>query len=338
MNSAGRLPVLDGLRAISILLVLASHMLPLGPKMFGLNYTAGAMGMSLFFALSGFLITSTLIHNSDIWEFLVRRLARIIPLAYAYTFIVFTFVYFDPKIALWAATFLINYFPQYMIVDLNNHFWSLCVEVHFYIAIALIVLTCGKRGIWLVWPACLIVTGFRINDGAYLAIQTHLRVDEILAGACVATVYRSSWASFARYPTALATITATLWFVSAHRDAEWFQYLRPYATASMLVAVLCHGDTLLARLLGSRPMRYVAAISYALYVVHPLTIYGWLNQGTIVERYLLKRPISFLMTFAAAHVSTFYWERFWMQAGRNWIQARRIRLAKRKQTLHHLAP
>ena len=80
----------------------------------------------------------------------MRRLARIIPLAYAYTFIVFTFVLFDPKIALWTATFLINYFTQYMVVDLNNHFWSLCVEVHFYIAIALTVFTFGKKGIWFV--------------------------------------------------------------------------------------------------------------------------------------------------------------------------------------------
>jgi peptidoglycan/LPS O-acetylase OafA/YrhL len=83
VNSPGRLPILDGLRAISILLVLAAHMLPLGPKVIALNSTAGAMGMSLFFALSGFLIASTLIHNADIREFLVRRLTRIVPLAYA---------------------------------------------------------------------------------------------------------------------------------------------------------------------------------------------------------------------------------------------------------------
>jgi hypothetical protein len=53
MNSAERLPVLDGLRAISILLVLATHMLPIGPKVLRLNETAGAMGMSLFFSLFG---------------------------------------------------------------------------------------------------------------------------------------------------------------------------------------------------------------------------------------------------------------------------------------------
>ena len=328
MNSAHRLPVLDGLRAISILLVLAAHMVPVGPSVLGLNYTAGAMGMSLFFALSGFLITSTLIHNPDVLEFLVKRLARIIPLAYAYTFIVFTVIVFDPKIALWTATFLINYFTEYMIVDLNNHLWSLCVEVHFYIAIALIVLTFGKRGLWIVWPACVFITALRVHEGAYIAIQTHLRVDEILVGACVATVYRSSWKGSIRHPTVTVAAAALLWFIAANYFVEWPQYLRPYATALVLSAVLCHGDAFLVRVLGSRPMWYIAAISYALYVVHPLTIYGWFNQGTSLERYLFKRPISFLLTFAAAHISTFHWENFWMRLGRNWIQARRTRLAK----------
>src|SRR5260370_7518042 len=93
-GSGDKFPVLDGLRAISILLVLACHLLPLGPKVLRLNETAGAMGMSLFFALSGFLITSGLMKNPQIFEFLVRRLSRILPLAYAYPlahFLTFTF-------------------------------------------------------------------------------------------------------------------------------------------------------------------------------------------------------------------------------------------------------
>src|SRR5262245_35112618 len=184
MNLTSRLPVLDGLRAISILLVLAAHMLPLGPKILTLNYSAGGMGMSLFFALSGFLITSTLLRSSDVCEFLVKRLARIVPLAYGYALIVFTIVIFDPKAAFWTTTFLLNYLTQYMVVGLNNHFWSLCVEVHFYLAIALAVFVWRKSAFWIVWPACLIVTALRISADAYMAIETHLRVDEILAGAC----------------------------------------------------------------------------------------------------------------------------------------------------------
>ena len=40
------LGVLDGWRGISILLVLAAHLLPLGPKAWRLNETAGPMGMA----------------------------------------------------------------------------------------------------------------------------------------------------------------------------------------------------------------------------------------------------------------------------------------------------
>src|SRR5262249_52900921 len=154
------------------------------------------------------------------------------------------------------------------------------------------------------------------------------RVDEILAGACIATIYKSSWTGFARRTTVSASFAAILWFVSANYYSEWLQYLRPYGTACFLAAVLCLGESSFVRLLSSRLIRYIAAISYALYVVHPLTLYEWFNQGTVVERYLFKRPISFLMTFALAHISTFHWERLWLQAGRDWIKTRRARVAK----------
>ena len=83
-----------------------------------------------------------------------------------------------------------NYFTEYL-NSYNGHFWSLCVEVHFYMAIALVVVCVGQKGIWVVWPACLAITAARISEGAYIAIQTHLRGDEILAGACVATCIRN---------------------------------------------------------------------------------------------------------------------------------------------------
>jgi peptidoglycan/LPS O-acetylase OafA/YrhL len=319
------------LRAISILLVLACHMLPLGPKFLRLNETAGGMGMSLFFALSGFLITSGLIHNADVHEFIVKRFTRIIPLAYAYSFLVFTFVAFDPKVMLWTNTFLVNYFTTYL-VNYNAHFWSLCVEMQFYLAIALVVLLASDSGIWIVWPACLAITALRINEQAYYSIYTHLRVDEILAGACLATLYQISWQGRLRYPTALVALAATLWFITSFPYAGWCLYFRPYATALLVAAVLCHRDTGLAAILASRAMRYIAAISYALYVIHPATVQGWWNEGSAYDRYILKRPISFAITFAAAHVSTFYWERPWLQAGRQWIERRR-----RKKRLESVA-
>ncbi len=320
MNSTDRLPALDGLRAISILLVLAAHMLPLGPKVLQLNSSAAAMGMSLFFCLSGFLIASGLIHNPDVPEFLVKRLARIVPLAYAYTLLTAGFLYFDPETVLWMATFLLNFRDH--TESYNAHFWSLCVEVQFYVAVAIAVAIVGRKGIWIVWPACFAITILRINMGE----GGDLRMDEILVGACVATLYRKTWAHRALFPTLLVVVAALLWFASSSPFSGWFNSLRSYATALLLAAVLSNGSNRLVKFLSLRPMRYIATISYALYVIHPLTVQGWWNEGSVFDRYLFKRPISFLMAFAAAHISTFYWERPWQLAARRWIEERRRRL------------
>src|SRR5579884_1287261 len=83
----GHIATLDGWRGISILSVLACHMLPLGPGAWSLNWTAGSFGMVLFFNLSGFLITTTLLKNPDVRAFVIRRACRIIPLAYLFVLI-----------------------------------------------------------------------------------------------------------------------------------------------------------------------------------------------------------------------------------------------------------
>src|SRR5258707_13189974 len=177
--------VLDGLRAISIILVLAAHMVPLGNH--ANTLTVGPMGMALFFALSGFLITSTLLNNSDVSAFIVKRMARIVPLAYLYISLIFIFFAISPIDLALTYAFVVNYIG---LGPYNWHFWSLCVEMQFYLVIALTVWLWGRQGLWIVWPACIAVTLMRISVGSYIDFRTHLRVDEILAGACVAMVFK----------------------------------------------------------------------------------------------------------------------------------------------------
>lgn len=320
-----RLTELDGLRAISILLVIGAHMLPLGPKFLQLNYSAGAMGMSLFFALSGFLITSTLLARPQVFDFLVRRLARILPLYFLYLIIIF--VFWDQSLLrlINGMLFTINYQTQYL-TDHSSHLWSLCVEVHFYISIALVVAAFGRRAVYLVWPACLIITGLRIIAVADIDIHTHLRVDEILAGACVATLYANG---LIRRTNAMLgifalTIAAVMWFVTS---SEWsgnaVNYARPYATGLMLALVIAAAPQFLRAALSSRPARYVAEISYALYVIHPATISGFMDQGSTAQRYLILRPISLVATFLLAHLSTFHWESIWRHAAATYLSRRK---------------
>ena len=90
-----RIPILDGWRATSILCVLGAHLVPLSPKALQLNFVAGAMGMALFFCLSGFLIVQFLAGGMPVREFLARRLARIIPLSWAALLILFLWHHYD---------------------------------------------------------------------------------------------------------------------------------------------------------------------------------------------------------------------------------------------------
>jgi peptidoglycan/LPS O-acetylase OafA/YrhL len=315
-----RISTLDGLRALSILLVLAAHMLPLGPKVLRGNEMAGAMGMSLFFGLSGFLIVSNLLSGQTVRDFFVRRLARIIPLAYAYLAFVFLILSFDPTRFFGNLLFICNY-VHWLMGDYAGHFWSLCVEVHFYIAIGIVVLCFGQRGLWLIIPACLIITGLRISGGAVINIKTHLRVDEILAGAIVALAHHRGLLKFTTSQWTVAFAVIALAAASSPLSG-WLQYARPYFSAVVLATSVVLVPSLLKTILTSRPARYVAEVSYALYVIHPITIHGWMNEGTLVERYLIKRPISLALTFIIATISTFYYERFWINCAKHLLKAR----------------
>jgi peptidoglycan/LPS O-acetylase OafA/YrhL len=191
------------------------------------------------------------------------------------------------------------------------------VEVQFYVLIAIVVGIAGRRGLWVVFPGCVLLTALRVANGAYVDIATHLRADEILAGACIGLVYNGR----SKFPTSylLLTCLVLLWITCSSPITGGLQYLRPYASALLILATLNHGQTWVGKVLTTRAMRYVAAISYALYVIHHGLIQGWWDEGSTFERYSFKRPLSFALTFLLAHLSTFYWERFWLDTARTWI-------------------
>ncbi len=313
---------LDGVRALSICFVLAAHMLPLGPKNLALNAMSAKMGMSLFFCLSGFLIVSMLHRNPDVPTFLIRRLLRIVPAVVLYLLILVVLTGISWKVVGINIAFMSNYLTEGLTGGSLGHFWSLSVEMHFYIAMALLTLLLGRRSVWLVIPAALMITLLRVDAGAYVNIKTHLRVDEILSGGILALAtlsygdkFRVFLASSPRAVVILA-MTTLLWMVSCRDDAGALNYLRPYLAASVVgIVIHCQLRPLL-RVLEGPIAAYIARISYALYIYHFLTISGWMNNGSDLTRYLVKRPISFALTFGLAHASTFWWEAYWQKLAR----------------------
>ncbi len=321
-----RLTVLDGWRGISILLVMASHLLPLGPKALDLNSTAGPMGMALFFTLSGFLITRFLLHHSSITDFLIRRFFRIVPLAWVAMLVALPMDNAPTSFYLPNFLFYANLPPQHL-ANVASHLWSLCVEMQFYVGIALLVRALGARGIYLVPFLCLAITIHRISCGAYVDVVTWRRADEILTGSTLAMVFEGR---FGPRPVRLfhrlnAYLLVLLLVVCSHPASGFMNYLRPYVAALLVGVTLFNPPQVLARLLRARTLGYIAAVSFALYVIHHILIYSWLGSGTQVDKYA-KRPLLLAATFLFAHVSTFHFEQRCIELGKRLSRALSKRL------------
>ncbi len=155
------LPVLDGLRALAILMVLARHgvrvvsrrggpVLPLGAWDGAAAFFNGWAGVDLFFVLSGFLITY---HLSRRWrpgaaraslkQYLLKRILRIFPAYYAFLlFVVLVGVpgfSVDPENLGWRVGYHLLYLQDYLDSNIVVAFWSLGLEEKFYLLAPLLV-------------------------------------------------------------------------------------------------------------------------------------------------------------------------------------------------------
>ncbi len=109
-----------------------------------------------------------------------------------------------------------------------------------------------------------------------------------------------------------------LFAISCHPASGFFNYLRPYFGAALVGVTLINPPARIGALLESRPLRYVATISFALYVLHGLLLSTWLGGGSDKLAKYLRRPLLLLATFGLAHVSTFYFEQRWIDLGKRW--------------------
>ena len=322
------LTVLDGWRGLSILLVLAAHLLPLGPHAWELNYGAGIFGMALFFILSGFLITSILLKEQDILGFLIRRFFRVLPLAWLY--IALALAISGASGYAWLAHYLFfANFPPAQLLPLTVHLWSLCLELQFYVGVALLVAALRVRGLLLLPILGLLFTLLRAWNGVYASSVTYYRIDEILAGCALALVYHGRLGGAAlrwlklvpQWPVFFLLILACL------PQGGWFNYFRPYLAAILIGATLLNPGSAMGARLNGRFLLFLAGISYSLYVIHPLLGESWLGSGDVYEKYA-KRPLLLAVLFALAYLSTHYYEHRFMAYGRSLARFR----ANRRKT------
>jgi peptidoglycan/LPS O-acetylase OafA/YrhL len=219
--SAGRVPALDGLRGIAILLVLVLHFTMYGGELpaAGLDRLvhrtalAGWIGVDLFFVLSGFLITGILYDAKGgeryFRNFFARRLLRIAPLYYGALVL---FVLLLPALwrghaglswlrseSFWYWTYLVNVriawegWPGFGAL---GHFWSLAVEEQFYLLWPVAVFRLRRRPLMALCAACAVVAvGVRLalhlaGNAPAAFVLMPARMDALAAGAFLALALR----------------------------------------------------------------------------------------------------------------------------------------------------
>ena len=222
MKPGGQIPSLNGLRAISIALVLIGHAAATMPYdspvvRLVLRFLGNAnAGVLTFFVISGYLIT-TLLRNEmersgriDLRGFYLRRVLRIFPAFYAYIAVVAvliaTGILTTPvRDVISAGTFSLNYKhlwvpdtgnPQYWFV---GHFWTLALEEQFYLLWPLTLLGAGLFGAKRVAIAIILVSPF-IRVATYflwpeargqIGLMLHTGADPMMFGSLVALCERN---------------------------------------------------------------------------------------------------------------------------------------------------
>lgn len=328
-SRSGYLPTLDGWRAIAIAAVILDHLTS------GFHRQAswypllrtGPNGVSLFFAISGFLICSRLLEEEQLSGrislkgFYIRRACRILPAAFTYLLALALLAVAGVVVATprewWSCVlFFRNYLPPVWIRagwgGYTIHFWSLAVEEHFYLLWPAMLAFSGRvRARYLAAGLALTVALWRSWDfhhqwvNRYLPdllfpSRTDVRLDGLLLGCLAALVLvEPGWRTWLerRFRVevlwALAIGYALFQVVPRrHTYSIWESGL----LAALVTGTVLHPIGIVGRLLESPAMRWVGRLSYSLYLWQQLfLIPGASYPFSILQRFPLNLGVVFLM-------------------------------------------
>jgi peptidoglycan/LPS O-acetylase OafA/YrhL len=296
------IPSLDGLRAISVLLVLAGHGSAYGPgtpkwHLFSSLFLNANLGVDWFFVISGFLITMLLIREQEdsggisLSNFYIRRSLRILPPFYMLIVFVFLLKEFAglaiPFQRIWtSATFTYNVIkhPAWGSWWLG-HSWSLCVEEQFYLCWPLLLVFLGMRRarvaaivLILAAPAIRIGLFLRFPQAAdQIAALLPSRMDALMLGALaslcgttpmfhrlVAKVHMGIVCMFAAFVFVVSPL-----LTYSLGNLYWFSFGMTLESACLLVILLYavyNSHSWLGRVLNMRVFTITGVMSYSIYL------------------------------------------------------------------------
>jgi peptidoglycan/LPS O-acetylase OafA/YrhL len=282
---------IDGLRAVAVIPVILFHM---GYSIFN----GGFLGVDVFFVISGFLITTILMEETQknrfsIFNFYDRRARRILP---ALFFIIFASIIlswlvmlpsqikdfgqsvlaaigFSSNIYFWLK---LDYWGQSAEFVPLLHIWSLAVEEQFYFIFPFIVILAKKKSSLKGLTLIIILTSFismvamqlmgNTSEAFYLPV---FRAWELAAGSLAATLRTNNIQP--RFASVFSILGGILLLVSLC----FFNKYTPYAIlhalpvlGTFLIILYTYPRSLVAQILSTPALVSIGLISYSLYLTH----------------------------------------------------------------------
>lgn len=297
------IPSLDGFRALSVTIVLAGHA--------GISrLIPGGFGVTVFFFLSGFLITTLFLREAarhggiSLRAFYFRRLLRLSPPLFTTLALVYALVAagqlpggLDPWAIGSQALYLYNYYatlPGATEGAQGFHvLWSLSVEEHFYLVYPLLMLALlsGRAKVRHVGMLLAAFCAWRLvnwyllgTPAAHIYMRSDTRFDSILWG-CLLALWQAEGTAARLMPDragpraawlagALALLALCfLWRGDAFRET-WRYTLQGIALLPLFHYAVTRPDLAVFRPLNWRPLAMVGAWSYSIYLIHYVILNG----------------------------------------------------------------
>lgn len=298
------LPGLDGLRGVSIIIVILSHIFRF--TRIG-KYINGDIGVQIFFVISGFLITTILLREKintrrvNFKNFYFRRFLRIFPVAYLFIIVIIFLNYFfhlniKAKSIVSALLYLKNV-PSKNITDwYTGHFWTLSIEEQFYILAPIVLVNNINRylKISFVFIFSLLILETIVLSGIYNAPINNLLYKAIFGiinifGKGTTSILIGSISSIfvfkglilpknieiRYYGTAIMFCLAIFLFVnSSDFLLNTFYPILFSIIISYIIIINLSQNNYMVTILENKGLKFIGVISYSLYIWQQLFTYN----------------------------------------------------------------
>jgi len=284
------LPSLDGLRGISIIMVLAYHALTIN------NHTDfnGMFGVNVFFVISGFIITTLLLKEKvtkreiSLTKFYIRRILKIVPVAYLYLFLILLLNNYYKLITLpdilSAAFFIKNthIIPTYW-DEATGHFWSLSVEEQFYIIFPVILKKSANSYLTIIVLLIILIPvlltiesngrNVGIKSGVHIFLDFFRHITPILTGALSSILAFKNVIKKRFYPNNLVTNLLALSLAyeifcgrGVFHEIYYKNFISSAIVAMIIVNNIAYSKDLFFKMLNSKILVSLGLASYSIYV------------------------------------------------------------------------